>query len=95
MFLQILIGNRCTVDKAANLTCGACSLLIDTTTARPTLTALVSHLVAHLPHPLGINCHRLDLLGLRTNSLMRSRWLRMSTVVKRSLIVGPPVYCTV
>jgi len=48
------------------------------------------------PHPLGINYRPVNLLGLRlpTHAQAASRWIRVSTVVKWSSVVGPAVYCT-
>ena len=69
----------------------ACSLLNDGTPARPTDP---SHVASGplLPSPV-------NLLGLPTRLPTRaqiaSKWIRVSTVVKQSSIVGPAVYCTV
>jgi len=48
------------------------------------------------PHPLGINYRPVNLRGLRlpTHAQAASKWIRVSTVIKRSLIVGPAVYRT-
>ena len=94
---QILIGYRCRVDKAADSTC---ALLNDATPARPTNWHLSR--CGWTSPPLTdwklitiqwtYSGYRLP---TRMHAQVASRWIRVSIVVKRSLIIGPAVYCTV
>jgi len=98
--LQILIGYSCSVHKAAGTTCLR-ALFIDAAPARPT-DWLLSHCGWWLTSPPSPIHWELIIIewtysGYRLQLTCRpqSRWLRVSTVVKRSSIAGPGVYCTV
>jgi len=69
----------------------ACSLLNDATPARPTDP---SHLVSGPPLPSPVDLLRLP-TRLQTRAQVATKWIRVSTVVKQSSIVGPAVCCTV
>ena len=95
--LQILIGYRCSVDKARIQGLWMCVFFVYwqhvCTRQAYQLIPLMLRLLSPLPspHPFGINYCRVDLLGLPTPTFVQ----RISKVVKRSSIIGPAVYCIV